>query len=398
MKLLIIDEEFPFPLNTGKRIRSFYLTRVLARRHDVFYLAYGDEPSPGTQFMRANNIKPYAVEPPDRRKSGAGFYIKLLKSLNKPYPYIVTSHYTERFKIRLSQLLNREKFDCLICEWTPYAVYLSDITCVKKIVVAHNIEASIWRGYKANERNLLKKLYISNQVEKVEAFENQCFEWADGATAVSEEDAAQISSNMLPYQVEIIENGVDTEYFWPRADTIDRDTVVFTGSMDWRPNQDAALYFAREIFPRVKFARPNLKVFLVGRDPSAQVRRLGDIDGITVTGTVEDVRPYMARAALYIVPLRIGGGSRLKILEAMAMQKAVISTTLGAQGLRVENGKNIILRDHPILFAFEIIRLLDDDDYREQIALNARRTVEEHYRWEKLGQKLDNYICRIVQN
>ena len=345
--------------------------------------------------MAKNGLSPIAIAPPGRKKSGPWFYLKLLGNLASPNPYIVTSHYTERFQAALRETLAREEYDCLICEWTPYAAFIREIKDVKKIIVAHNIETSIWRGYLANETNPLKKLYIRNQARKVERFEKECFGWADGATAVSVGDADKIRDLGVTYPVEVIDNGVDTGYFKPADGAIDRDMLVFTGSMDWRPNQDAAAYFAHEIFPLIKAKRPTAKACFVGRDPGRRVLELAKIDGITITGTVDDVRPYIAAAGAYIVPLRIGGGSRLKIIEAMAMRKAVVSTSIGAEGLKVRDGENILLRDDPRSFADAVIECLEDDRLSLLLATSGLDTVMKYYRWEELGRRLGAYLGRI---
>ncbi len=318
-----------------------------------------------------------------------------MANLASPYPYIVTSHYTDRFQGRLADILGRERFDCLICEWTPYAAFIRKVAGIKKVIVAHNVESAIWRGYLANETNPFKKLYIRNQTLKVVRFERECFSWADGATAVSEGDAAKIRAIGLKYPVEVIDNGVDVEYFKPRQETIDRDMLAFTGSMDWRPNQDAAAYFAHEIFPLIRERRPRARAFFVGRDPGKRVLDLARIDGIAITGTVDDVRPYIGKAGAYIVPLRIGGGSRLKIIEAMAMGKAVVSTSVGAEGLRVRDGENILLRDTPGDFAEAAVACLDDAGLSSRLGEGGLETVANHYRWEELGRRFGEYLCRV---
>ncbi|MBD3257043.1 glycosyltransferase, partial [candidate division GN15 bacterium] len=309
MKLLVIDEEFPHPLNTGKRIRSFSLTRALAQRNDVSYLAYGDENEPAARALQEHNITPYAVSPPDRRQNGIRFYLRLLANLWSPLPYIVTSHYTARFEARLRDLIDEHKYDLVICEWTPYAIFLRSLVNVKSIIVAHNIEANIWRRYMETERNRLKRMYISLQYQKVRSFEQVCFGWANGATAVSKIEAGVISGYGVPYRVETVDNGVDVEYFQPQNGPVDPNTLVFTGSMDWLPNEDAVCFFAREVLPRIRSEVADARFWIVGRNPTPAVQRLArEHEGVEVTGTVDDVRPYIGRAKVYVVPLRIGGG------------------------------------------------------------------------------------------
>jgi glycosyltransferase involved in cell wall biosynthesis len=161
---------------------------------------------------------------------------------------------------------------------------------------------------------------------------------------------------------------------------------------------DAVEYFVNEIFPLARKNRPDLKFVVVGRKPPKHIRDLGKLDGVTITGTVDDVRPFLASAALYVVPLRIGGGSRLKILEAMAMQKAVLSTTVGAEGLNLSPSENIVIRDEPAQFAEAIIQYIDDTETTSRIAQQGRELVEREYGWQRLGEKLHRYIIKVVQS
>ncbi len=396
MKILIIDEEFPFPLNTGKRIRTFHLTKFLARSHDVSYLAYGSFGQKDFESALENKIGLYAVEPPFRGKSGLRFYLKLIANLASPLPYIVTSHYSIEFEDRLQEIVNKGEFDVVICEWTPYSIFLKDLDSVKKIIVAHNIESDIWNRYQAEERNLFRRWYISVQWKKVERFERDCYHWVDGATAVSRADADRIREFGVNYPVEIVENGVDTRYFEPGMDETEPDTLVFTGSMDWRPNQDAAVYFVERILPLIRKRAPSAEAYFVGRNPSASVRRLEKTKGVTVTGTVDDVRPYLRRAAVYVVPLRIGGGSRIKILEALAMKKAVVSTPVGAEGLNVTDGKEVLIGRDESEFADYVLNCLRDGELCRRLGENGRTLVEKDYRWEELGGKYSRYLESVA--
>jgi sugar transferase (PEP-CTERM/EpsH1 system associated) len=397
MKILIIDEEFPYPLDTGKRIRSFNLARALSCNHEISYLAYGQVGSAGYEQLGGQNLRPIAVDPPDRRQSGLKFYFRLLLNLLSPYPYIVSSHYTDRFAAQLQEIVETGQIDCILCEWSPYAIFLRDLKGPKRIIVAHNVESAIWRGYEAKENNPFRRLYIAIQSRKVAAFESECFGWAEGATAVSEADADLLRRYAPGYDIEVVENGVDIDYFRPQIRGVNEDMLVFTGSMDWRPNQDAAIFFAHEIFPILRQRRPSLNIFFVGRRPGRKIRELARIPGFYVTGTVDDVRPYIAEAAVYVVPLRIGGGSRLKILEAMSMKKAVVSTAVGAEGLRVCDGENIIIRDDPQGFADAILACIDDKALAARIGESGMETVHRYYRWDELGKKLSDYICKVAR-
>lgn len=397
LKILILDEEFPHPLNTGKRIRSFHLARALAARHHVTYLAYGAVDSEAARALGAAGLEPAAVPAPDRRKSGTRFYLRLLANLLSPEPYIVTSHYTAAFQAEVDRRIAHGGYDLVLCEWSPYARFLKDRTGVRSIVVAHNIESHIWERYEEHERNPGKRWYITRQREKVQAFEKTMVAWVDGATAVSVAEADEIRAFGIRGPVEVIENGVDAAYFTPSTTPEDETRLVFTGSMDWRPNQDAAHHFVKDVWPILQRARPALRATFVGRDPSPDVRQLAETPGIEITGTVPDVRPMIARAAVYIVPLRIGGGSRLKILEALAMEKAVVSTTVGAEGLLVRDGRDLVLADGPDAFAEAVLRLLDDPARRRALGQAGHALIEDHYRWESLGARLESFVRRVAE-
>jgi glycosyltransferase involved in cell wall biosynthesis len=230
----------------------------------------------------------------------------------------------------------------------------------------------------------------------VQNFETECFHWVDGATAVSSQEAAWISKVGITYPVAVIENGVDVDYFHPLDTPAGTRKLVFTGSMDWRPNQDACLFFVHEIMPILRKSVPDLEVYFVGRNPPPRLTSLSRAVGVHVTGSVDDVRPYIAEAAAVIVPLRIGGGSRLKILEAMAMKKAVISTTVGAEGLEVTDNKDILIADQPEEFADSIIRCLKDLGLRKSVAEAGHQLVHSKYRWEIIGEKYQRYLRSIV--
>ncbi len=394
MRILVLDEEFPHPQNTGKRIRSFHLLRRLAARHELHYLAYGRAGSDGHRALTEADMHPRAVTPQMPPKSGPVFYLHLLANLFSSKPYIVTSHFSQLFRRELERAVHEIKPELIICEWTPYAQYVNNLNGIKTLVVAHNIESDIWRRYAEFESSLFKRWYINRQLPKVTAFERMAFDLADGITVVSPGDgeaAAKLSPNS---DICVVENGVDLDYFAVAGPTSSHK-IVFTGSMDWRPNQDAATHFVYDIFPLLQKSCPDVETVFVGRNPPEEIRSLAANPGITVTGTVDDVRPFLRQAAVCIVPLRIGGGSRLKILEAMAIGRPVVSTPVGAEGLTVENDKHLLLAAEPQLFAARVQQLFDHDDLRERLARSGRRLVEERYGWDTLAHRLDQFCNKL---
>lgn len=396
MKILVLDEEFPYPLNTGKRIRSYNLISRLAKTNELRYLAYGNPESESYEVFQREKMNPVAVKRVLPPKSGPSFYLRLLKNLFSLKPYIVTSHYSKEFESTMWDCLNEWRPDIVLCEWTPYAAFVSNVDDFKKVVVAHNIETTIWQRYHQTERQLFKKWYIGRQVGKVSLFERHVFGWVDGATAVSVQEAEMIKSVAPDLDIEIVDNGVDLDFFSDDGNDGDTDELVFTGSMDWRPNQDAILYFVDEIFPRLRELYPDIKATIVGRNPPSFIRELERTEGITITGTVDDVRPFMRRAAIYIVPLRIGGGSRLKILEAFAMKKAVVSSRVGAEGLNAAEQEELLLADEPEEFVAAVTRFREDQALRQKLGNAGRALVEKQYGWDVLAERLNQFLGRIA--
>ena len=396
LKVLVLDEEFPYPTNNGKRTRSFNLYRRLATKFQIRYVGYGEDDSVAAKAFRAEGIEPISVARRMPPRQGSAFYLRLLANLVSPLPYIVTSHYSQSYRDVVLASLAEFQPDLVLCEWTPYAIYVKKLLSVKKLVSTHNVEADIWQRYYENETNLLRRWYIREQWRKVERFERAAVSWVDGAVAVSELDCARLATECPELRVAVVTNGVDLDYFRPLPLPIQGCHVVFTGSMDWRPNQDGAHYFIRETLPLLRVARPDLECTFVGRNPPVDIQRLAEVPGVHITGTVDDVRPYVERASVYVVPLRIGGGSRLKILEALAMGRAVVSTTVGAEGLDVVHDRHVVLADDPRSFAQAVLRLLDDSKRCQELAAEGRRLVEQRYGWDALAERLEGFIHEVA--
>lgn len=396
MRILVLDEEFPYPTNNGKRTRSFNLYSRLAKEFRIRYLGYGESGSAAAEALRNAGIEPIAVPARVPRKHGAIFYLRLLANVLSPLPYIVTSHYS---RVYADSVRANMAFDpnLLLCEWTPYAIYARAPSSAKKLVSAHNVEADIWRRYFDNETNWLRRWYIREQYRKVKRFEHAALNWVDGAVAVSDLDCARLARECPSLPLTVVPNGVDLDYFRPSPPAASRH-LVFTGSMDWRPNQDAARYFVGHILPLLHQRRPDLECTFVGRCPPEDIRVLADKLGVHITGTVDDVRPYVERAAVYVVPVRIGGGSRLKILEAMAMGRPVVSTTVGAEGLDVVHDQHVLLADDPKTFADSVLRLLGDPEMCKKLAANGRSLVEQNYGWDALAKRFGDFMYKVIES
>lgn len=387
LRVLVIDEDLPSPPDSGKRIRTWNLLRRLAARHAISLLCYGHPNSPAVAATESAGIHVHLVEPQREHRRGA-LYARLFANLFSPYPYSVAKHYSRRFQLKLEQLLRTEQFDLVQCEWTPYARFLDERHALPVLLASHNVESQIWIRRARRSRTLLEKLFFVLQGIKMRSFERRALHRAAQVTAVSPQDA-ELMRAWGARAVTLVPNGVDVEFFQPASEPTASE-LLFLASLDWQPNLDALDYFLREILPLVR-ARHPATLRIVGRRPSPLLReRLAGLPGVELVGEVDDVRPHLARAAVVVVPLRIGGGSRIKILEALAAGRAVVSTSMGAEGLDVIAGTHLHIANQPREFAERTLGLLASSEERRRLGGNGRRLVVEQYNWNGIADALES--------
>jgi glycosyltransferase involved in cell wall biosynthesis len=256
------------------------------------------------------------------------------------------------------------------------------------LIHEHNVESQIAQRFYEKATHPLLKLFLYAQYRRMERFEHALWRKHPQVVAVSEQDRAIILQYTPDQNVTVVENGVDLDYFSYQPHPGISPNLVYIGSMDWLPNEDAVLWFVKEIFPILRSQWPDCTFTIVGRNPSEQVRRLANEPGIVVTGTVKEVRTFIAAASIMVVPLRIGGGSRLKILEAMSAGLPVVSTPIGCEGLRVADEVHLLIAEEPHHFAAQTSRLIADLLLQQKLAEAGRRLVEEHYGWPAMAHRL----------
>jgi glycosyltransferase involved in cell wall biosynthesis len=392
----VIDEEIPWPANTGKRLRTLNLLTCLAAEFQMDMLVHANAATPEARDeMRRRGI---AVRVSDSRipeKGGLLLPVRIVASVAAGLPYSVYSHYQAGYRRALEDALRREQYALVHCEWTPYAIYTTSVTH-PVCVAAHNVEWAIWQRMTLAETRPVHKRLFALQAALMKRFEHRVFAGCRHATAVSDGDA-EIIRSLGCREVTVIPNGVDAEmYSPPGTDTPAPRSLVFTGSMDWRANQDAIRWFIDAVHP-ILSRDGDYRLHVVGRTPPAWMldRAVMPLE-IIATGTVDDVRPYIADAAVYVVPLRVGGGSRLKILEAFSMGRAVVSTTVGAEGLDVESGKHLLLEDTAEGFASAVTALWRDAGRRRALGMAGRTLIEERYRWEQIAPRQGEVWLRAI--
>jgi len=401
MRILWLNAGLLLPLDKGGKLRTWHLMRQLARHHEITYLSFAPRSTP---LDLLEGMKPVcsALETIPREEVPKGtlrFLAAAGARLLDPLPYAVASYRSRRYRAAVDRHLASGRFDAVVCDFLVPAVNLRPQPPCPSILFTHNVEAEIWRRHHENATGRVRRALLATQWRRMLRFEGRALRRFDTILAVSDTDRdtfRKLYGSVGP--IELIPTGVDSDYFAPSGGTpVDPFRLVFTGSMDWLPNEDAAIHFCEHILPRIRAVEPRVTVALVGRSPTPTVLRLAQrVPGVEVTGRVADVRPHLAGAALVVVPLRIGGGTRLKIYEAMAMGKAVVSTSVGAEGLPVVAGRDVAIADAPEEFATQVLRLLRDPVARGAIETAARGFVSLHYDWRAVAGSLERAIRATV--
>jgi sugar transferase (PEP-CTERM/EpsH1 system associated) len=398
MKILWVKAGGLVPPDTGGKIRSYNILRELARRHSVTFFSFYAAHDPDlhadlTKMFDRVVCMPLQLPAPKSLAEFRDYGIRLLSSL----PYNITKYCRPEVRRRLLALLEEEPYDVILCDFMVAAGVIPWAWPTPKVLFTHNVEAAIWQRHYKVASNPLWKAISWGEWRKMEAAERHFLRLADRVLAVSETDRDAFARFVESGKLSVIPTGVDVDYFQPTSVEETLNSLVFTGSMDWLPNEDAILYFVDAILPLIKRQFPDVSLEVVGRSPSRKLQGLAETEkSLRLTGWVEDIRPFVARGSVCIVPLRIGGGTRLKIFEAMAMSKAIVSTSVGAEGLPVRHGEDILLADTPSDFAESVISLLRDANRRRRLGNAARTLVQENYSWGKVAETFARTLLDTV--
>ena len=390
MRILWLKTELLHPVDKGGKIRTYNMLKELKREHHVTYLTLDDGTATGDERARATEYCHELICIPHQRreKFTPGFYVELGLNLVSSRPYAIKKYETAAMSREINALARRNAFDLLVCDFLAPAANVPRGLTTPTVLFQHNVEAMIWKRHYEVQTNPVKKAYLYGQWQKMRRFEKEMCGRFDSVIAVSSEDREQMKHEYGAEAVFDVPTGVDTEFFQPSGTVQTKPhSMVFTGSMDWLPNEDAIRYFVREIMPLIKKKSPDVTLTVVGRNPPPALVDLSKEDSsLIITGRVDDVRPYIESAAVYIVPLRIGGGTRLKIFEAMAMEKPVVSTTIGAEGLPLTHGVELLLADEPQTFADAVLKLFDDSQYATELGQRAATVVRENHGWRQVTE------------
>lgn len=411
MNILVIAQQLPYPPVTGGKIRHFHLYSRLARFHRITWtspIRAADEPHITEVLTFCDRVVPLpdegSVQLPTSgwrnllMRAVAHLHWVRLFELCFGYVYAPGLMWIPATPERLTiidQIVSSSHFDVVICETIGGVELAVQTRQTPKLISLFDIQSELFRRLRSIASHTFEdRLFYLPELQKIRRYETYHYRSFDAAVTVSQQDKSLLARLCPGLTANVVHNGVDIDYFQPNPDSEIDNCLVFVGHYGYPPNMDAAHYFCGEILPKIRSVTDNAVFLVVGRDAPLE---LGLCPGVQVIGTVPDVRPYLRQASVVVVPVRAGSGTRIKILEAMAMGKAVVSTTLGAEGLEVEHGKHLLLADTPTDFAQVVVGLLRDKSRRMTLGHEARRLVEARYSWDTQAAALDAVLSDLVK-
>ena len=400
MKILVLAPDVPATSGMPGSPRLFNLCRELCQRHELFLLTYRssqeryqtflNDPATSHMFTRVEVLP----DPPAVRWWGQQWHrVHLAAHFETCYRH---AEYYCSIRERIRELCIHERIDLIHVDLLAMIQYVDPQTNIPAIVDLHDSMTLLCRRMLNTERDWRKRLsaYLGLiSAKRLERTLGRTFDLIITNSTVDEQIIRELSPKPKTLT---ITNGVDMDYFSPTSTLLEADKLVFTGVMDYAPNEDAALHFVEDIFPLVRAKRPEVQFWIVGSGPSERVRALTRISGVHVTGKVDDVRPYVRSASVFVCPLRVGSGVKNKILAAMAMQKATVATSMSIDGLDLADNREVLLADEPQDFADKVVRLLTDQQAAQQLSANGLARVQGQYSWGAMGKMLETAIQSIM--
>jgi polysaccharide biosynthesis protein PslH len=380
-----------WPLHMGGRLRSYHMIAELSQRHRVTVLTThrpGEDPHELAKHLpQCERVVSFPYAAP--KKGSLRFAGALARSWMSALPVDLWKWRVPALRAEVERIVAAGGVDVCVADFLHAAANVPFGGSVPVILFAHNVEYMIWKRLAANEPRLWRRALLEIEWRKVRRRERDACTRARLVVAVSPIDGARIAENAPAAQTRSIPTGVDTSYFIANGTPEAHLHLVFSGAMDWHPNEDAILFFIAEILPLIRQEIPEVAVTVVGRNPSARLCAAGETAGVRITGTVNDVRPFIDQGTVYVVPLRVGGGTRLKIFEALSMEKAVVSTTVGAEGLPLVDGQHFVRADAPSEFSRAVVSLLRDPDRRRSLGQAGRQLVQARYSWSSVARDFE---------
>jgi glycosyltransferase involved in cell wall biosynthesis len=391
MNIIWLKADYLFPLDTGGKIRSFHLLKRINAVHPVTYLGFCPHADcTPDESLRAATHSFQGVLKPIEGTSGLAFYSRVAANLGSPNPYFVSRNRNADIRRRVQQAVTDKTCDLLVCDSLDMAINIDFRLPIRKVLFHHAIETTLWRQRYESATGTAARSYFNYEIKRMAAYESSTCNRFDLVIVSSDRDRDELRSEYhVRVPIEVIPVGVDCAYFAPtRTHEVIPRRLMFSGSMDLLSNVDQLLWFASEIYPLIKRRHRDVTMDIVGRYPTSELTALGQKDrSVQVTGWVQDIRPYLAQADIYIVPLRVPGGVRVKLYEAMASRRPVVSTSHGAVGLQVTPGRDIVIADTAREFADAVCDLFDNPARKEAIAEQGWRMVNAQCDWSAIAEQ-----------
>ncbi len=393
LRILVLTPSLPYPPIWGFGTRVYQFLRLLAARHAVSLLTY-EEPGERDKVKALADLGVSVHTVPRNAETERRKRLAQLWSVFSPMSYQRRNLHSRSMQAALDALSSAERFDIIQVESSQLASFTFDSRAAL-VLDEHNVEYELLYRMYQTERSAKRRLYNWIEFRKFKLEEIGTWNRVSGCLNTSAREDAIIRSLAPGLPTHVAPNAVDVDYFHTTSGSIDPDALVMTGLMHYRPNIDGALYFVREIFPHILAARPTMVFYIVGAGATDELKRLAG-PNVVVTDTVPDVRPYIQRCAVFVVPLRMGGGTRLKVLEGLSMNKAVVSTSLGCEGIDVVHAEHLLIADEPHAFAGAVLQLLDDRDATAELGRRGRALVERKYKWETVVAGIETFYDRLL--
>jgi polysaccharide biosynthesis protein PslH len=397
VKILWVKPGKLLPLDTGGKLRTYNILRHLAATQELTYVSYygGERDEVYEHEVLAHLPGTVSVPTSKRPSSPLARYVDYLRRLHLAAPYAVSQFAAPQVQELLRDWIPQRRFDVAVCDFLSSTLNFPDRLATPTVLFQHNVESVLWQRRAEFEEKWFDRSVAKIEYAKMRRFEPEQVRRFHHVIAVSETDRQAMRAMVDPSRISVVPTGVDLGKYQVDANTRPSGAlVVFTGSMDWRPNIDGVEFFCHEIWPLVLAQVPAARFRIVGRDPDPRVKKLASAS-VEVTGTVPSIVEHLREAAVVVVPLRIGGGTRIKIYEGMAMGKATVSTTVGAEGLDVQHGRDILLEDTPAAFAAAIVQLLRDAEIRRRYEAAAAATARQ-YDWSVITARFVEVLQKVI--
>lgn len=394
MKILYVCHRFPFPPKRGGKIRPFNMIRHLSARHEVHVASIART---AEEAQEGQGLAAHCASYEIGRVSNPVQTLRMLLRLPTTTPSSMGYFYSPQLAHRIDALVASERFDLVFVHCSSVAPYVEHIRDTPKILDFGDMDSQKWLEY-ARFKPFPLSVGYRLEGRKMARAEKRLARRFDLCTATTKAEWETLQSYGTGVATDWFPNGVDSDYFAPDGGTYEADTIAFVGRMDYYPNQECMFDFCARTLPRLRTRRPSLKLLIVGADPSPRVRRLEQLPGVTVTGSVADVRPYLHRSALMVAPLNIARGTQNKILEAMASGVPVVTSRVAAGGVDAVDGEHFLAASTPEEYAAAVLRVLDDPAERQRLSRAGRARMLSHHAWDKSMQRLDGIIERCLAN